>query len=64
MVGKRNLGQYLISVINLLVMHYSILLTCRVEEATDAVLGIDNLLGIVIDITILLSLFLLITSVH
>lgn len=61
MVDKRHWGLYLISIINLLIMHYSILFTCRVEEATDAVLWIDNLLGIIIDITILLSVCLLIT---
>lgn len=61
MTSKKKYVLYLVSVINLLIMHYSILLTCRVEEATDAVLWIDNLLGIVIDITVLFSLCLLMT---
>lgn len=52
---------YVISVINLLLMHYYILLSCRVEEATDAMLWIDNLLGVICDITIILSLAMLIT---
>lgn len=52
---------YIISIVNLLFMHYYILITCRVEEATDAVLWTDNLLGIICDITILLSLSLFIT---
>lgn len=61
MASKKLYVLYLISIINLLIMHYSILLTCRVEEATDTVLWIDNLLGIVIDITILFSFCILIT---
>ena len=52
---------YAISVINLLIMHYYILLTCKVEETTDATLWIDNLLGAICDITIILSLAILIT---
>lgn len=46
---------------NLMIMHYYILLTCRVEEAVDAIFWIDNLLGIVCDTTIVLSLSLLFT---
>lgn len=59
--NKATLGLYILSVINLLVMHYYIMTTCRLEEATDAVLWIDNLLGIVIDITIVGSITLLFT---
>ncbi len=58
---KGSIGLYVISIVNLLIMHYIILLTCRVEEAVDAVLWIDNLLGIVVDITIILSITLFIT---
>lgn len=42
-------------------MHYYILLTCRVEEAVDALFWIDNLLGVICDVTIILSVSLLIT---
>ena len=52
---------YFIAIVNLLVMHYHILITCRVEEAIDAVHWVDNLLGIICDVTIILSLSLLIT---
>lgn len=55
MKNKGCIALYTISIVNLLIMHYTILLTCRVEEATDAVLWIDNLLGAVVDITITLS---------
>ena len=61
MKNKSTLGLYILSVINLLVMHYYIMTTCRLEEATDAVLWIDNLLGIVIDITIVGTITLLFT---
>ncbi len=60
-IYKKAIGLYTISVINLLVMHYYLLLTCRVEEAIDAVLWIDNLFGITFDITVLISIFMLIT---
>ena len=52
---------YITSVVNLLIMHYYILLSCRVEEATDAVLWIDNLFGIVFDVTILSAVTILFT---
>lgn len=52
---------YIISIVNLLLMHYYILITCRVEEAIDATLWIDNLFGIICDVTIILALLLLIT---
>lgn len=58
---KKVLGLYIASIVNLLIMHYYILLSCRVEEATDAVLWIDNLVGVVVDVTILSSIALLIT---
>ena len=61
MKNKGSIGLYVISIANLLIMHYYILQTCRVEEAIDAVLWIDNLWGIVVDITIILSITLLIT---
>ena len=61
MKDKGNIGLYVISIVNLLIMHYYILLTCRVEEATDALLWIDNLGGIVVDITIILAIMLIIT---
>ena len=60
-INKKTIGLYAISIINLLVMHYYLLITCRVEEATDAVLWIDNLLAVVIDITIILSILMLFT---
>lgn len=58
---KKILWQYVISVVNMLLMHYYILITCRVEETVDALLWLDNLLGVFFDITIVLSLTLLIT---
>lgn len=61
LVKQKGWWLYIISIVNLLFMHYYILITCRVEEATDAVLWIDNLLGIICDITIILSFTLFIT---
>lgn len=61
MKSKKVFGLYIVSVVNLLIMHYYILLSCRVEEATDAVLWIDNLFGIVFDITILSAVIILFT---
>lgn len=61
MNNKGSIGLYVISIVNLLIMHYTILLTCRVEEAIDALLWIDNLGGIVVDITIILAISLIIT---
>ena len=61
MKNKGNIGLYIISIVNLLIMHYYILLTCRVEEAIDALLWIDNLGGIVVDITLILAITLIIT---
>ncbi len=58
---QKNGWLYMISVVNLLLMHYYILLTCRVEEAIDALFWLDNFLGVIFDITILLSLALFIT---
>lgn len=52
---------YLISIANLLLMHYYVLYTCRLEEAIDTVFWVDNLLGIVIDVTILLLIALIFT---
>lgn len=52
---------YVISVVNLLLMHYYILSTCRVEEAIDALLWIDNLLGVICDVTIIILLALFVT---
>ena len=52
---------YVISVVNHLLMHYYILFTCRVEEAIDALLWIDNLLGVICDVTIILLLALFVT---
>lgn len=64
MKNKKVFGLYIASVINLLIMHYYILLSCRVEEATDAALWIDNLFGIVFDVTILSAVIMLFTWGH
>jgi len=58
---KKTIGLYLISVVSLLIMHYYIMLTCRMEEATDAVLWIDNLFGVVFDVTIVALICLILT---
>ena len=57
----KGLGLYFIAMFNLLLMHYYILIKCRLEEATDTLLWIDNLLGIVCDLTIILLLSLFVT---
>lgn len=59
--SQKSLWLYIISVVNLLLMHYYILFTCRVEEAIDNLLWIDNLLGVICDVTVIVSLALLIT---
>ena len=61
MKNKKLFGLYCITIVNLLIMHYYILFACRVEEATDAVFWVDNLLGIVFDVTILSAIALLFT---
>lgn len=61
MKNKKTIGLYTSAVVNLLIMHYYILFSCRVEEATDAVLWIDNLWGVVFDVTILTAIVLLFT---
>lgn len=53
---------YLIAIASLLIMHYYILVTCRLEEATDLLLWIDNILGIVFDVTIISAIFHFITG--
>lgn len=60
-ISNKAIGLYAISIFNLLVMHYYLLITCRAEEATDTVLWIDNLLAVVIDITIISSVMMLFT---
>lgn len=52
---------YVISVVNLLLMHYYILSTCRLEEAIDALLWIDNLLGVICDVTVIILFAFFIT---
>lgn len=59
MKNKELLGLYFASILNLLVMHYYILVFCRVEEATDSILWVDNLFGVVFDITIISAIVLL-----
>ena len=54
-------GLYAASAVNLLIMHYYILLTCRLENYTDALLWMDNLLGVVVDVTCILAVALLLT---
>jgi len=58
---KADIALYLLAIINLLVMHYTILLTCRLENYTDVTMWIDNLLGAVFDVTIVLAIALLLT---
>lgn len=60
-ISNKAIGLYAISIFNLLVMHYYLLITCRVEETIDAVLWIDNLLAVVLDITIIFSIMMLFT---
>ena len=59
MKNKELLGLYFASIFNLLIMHYYILVFCRVEEAIDSILWIDNLLGVVFDITIISAIVLI-----
>ena len=61
MKNKKTLSLYLIGIVSLFIMHYYILVNCRLEEATDFLLWIDNLLGIVFDITIICAILCLIT---
>lgn len=55
---KNTVGLYLLSIANLLVMHYYILLTCRLENYSDVVMWMDNLLGAVVDVTVVLAVAL------
>lgn len=60
-IKQKSCWLYIISIVNLLLMHYYIMITCRLEEAIDPLLCIDNLLGVICDVTIVLSITLLIT---
>lgn len=60
-IKQRGWWLYIIAVLNLLLMHYYIFLTCRLEEAVDTLLWIDNLLGVICDVTVILLLVLFIT---
>ncbi len=62
MENKKTLSLYLIGIVSLFIMHYYILVNCRLEEATDFLLWIDNLFGIVFDITIICAILCLITG--
>lgn len=62
MKNKKTLPLYLVGIVSLLIMHYYILVNCRLEEATDILLWIDNLFGVVFDYTIICAFLCLITG--
>lgn len=57
----RVIALYTTAVASLLVMHYYILLTCRLENYTDSLLWIDNLLGVIFDVTVVLAVAFVLT---
>jgi len=59
--NKYLVGLYIIAIINLLVMHYTIFTTCNVERQLDDLVFLDNFLVVIVEVLLLNTFFTLLS---